>query len=147
MMMREMVTTTGDLDLRWDDAVIADKDYVLAALHNDDIAFLDARSPAEYRGEKSAAARHGRIPGAVNFNWLDTMNADDFYRFKQSAELSATLAKLGVTPDHEVITYCQTHHRSAHSFMMLRHLGFARVRGYPGSWSEWGNDASLPIET
>ena len=24
--------------------------------------------------------------------------------------------------------------------MMLRHLGFDNLRGYPGSWSEWGND-------
>ena len=26
------------------------------------------------------------------------------------------------------------------------HLGYSRVRGYAGSWSEWGNDARTPIE-
>jgi thiosulfate/3-mercaptopyruvate sulfurtransferase len=29
---------------------------------------------------------------------------------------------------------------------MLKHLGFRRVRGYPGSWSDWGNAPDTPIE-
>ena len=52
-----------------------------------------------------------------------------------------------MTPDKEVIVYCQTHHRSAHSYWVLRYLGYPQVRGYPGAWSEWGNDPHLPIET
>jgi thiosulfate/3-mercaptopyruvate sulfurtransferase len=53
---------------------------------------------------------------------------------------------LGVTPDKEVVVYCQTHRRSSHIYVVLKSLGFERVRGYPGSWSEWGNDPSTPIE-
>jgi thiosulfate/3-mercaptopyruvate sulfurtransferase len=45
-----------------------------------------------------------------------------------------------------VIAHCQTHHRSAHSFFVLKFLGFPTVRGYPGSWSEWGNRPDTPIE-
>ncbi len=29
---------------------------------------------------------------------------------------------------------------------MLKALGYPRIKGYPGSWSEWGNDLELPIE-
>jgi len=25
-------------------------------------------------------------------------------------------------------------------------LGYPTVRGYPGAWSEWGNDPMLPVE-
>jgi len=39
------------------------------------------------------------------------------------------------------------HHRSAHTWLMLRHLGFERVRGYPGAWSDWGNAPDVPVET
>ncbi len=136
----------GDFTVAINPSVIADKDYVLAALENEHITLLDARSPEEYHGLKSPSLRNGRIPGAVNLNWLDTIDRNNNLRFKPAAVLNAMLAELGIEREREVITYCQTHHRSSHSFMMLRHLGFDKLRGYPGSWSQWGNDPALPIE-
>lgn len=136
----------GDFTAKLNDRVIAGKEFVLAALDNPDIQLLDARSPDEFNGVKSPSARHGRIPGAVNLNWLDTIAAADNLRLKPAAELEKMLTARGIKRDREIITYCQTHHRSSHAFVMLRHMGFSRVRGYPGSWSEWGNDFDLPIE-
>lgn len=127
-------------------AVVADRGYVLASLVDARSMLLDARSPAEYNGHKSPSLRNGRIPGAVNLNWLDTIDRDNNLRFKSAPVLNAMLAEIGVVREKEIITYCQTHRRSSHSFVMLRHLGFERIRGYPGSWSEWGNDPALPLE-
>ena len=67
-------------------------------------------------------------------------------RLQPDPVLRQLLDARGVTPDKEVIVYCQTHHRSAHTYWVLRHLGYGRVRGYPGAWSEWGNDPDMPIE-
>ncbi|WP_424948311.1 sulfurtransferase [Candidatus Spongiihabitans sp.] len=136
----------SDLVIAHNPAVIADRDYVLGALGDEKVVLLDARTPDEYHGLKSPFLRHGHIPGAVNLNWLDTIDRDHYFRFKPKAELNAMLAARGIERDREIITYCQTHHRSSHSFVMLRHLGFEKIRGYPGSWSEWGNDPALPIE-
>jgi len=136
----------GDFSAKLNATVIADKAFVLAALDNPDIQLLDARTPEEYHGIKSPSARHGRIPGALNFNWLDAIDRERNLRFKPASELESMLAARGISREREVITYCQTHHRSSHAYLMLRHLGFKRARGYPGSWSEWGNDPALPIE-
>ena len=115
-----------------------DKDYILAHLKDPAVVLLDARSPDEYTGRTKRAARVGHIPGAVNYNWTDAMDQSRFLRLKDAQELKRALEGLGVTPDKEVITYCQTHHRSAHTYVVLKSLGYPKVKAYPGSWSEWG---------
>ncbi len=127
--------------------VLADRAYILEQLGCQSIVFLDARTPEEYAGTKIRAARGGHIPGAINLNWLDTMDRNRNLRLKPAELLNETLSALGISPEQEVITYCQTHHRSAHAWLMLKSLGFSSVRGYAGSWSEWGNDPSVPITT
>lgn len=128
-------------------AAFADRDYILARLGQPELALLDVRTPAEYAGLDVRAARGGHIPGAVNLNWTDAMDAQRQWRFQPDPVLRGLLEARGVTPDKEVIVYCQTHHRSAHTYWVLHHLGYAKVRGYPGAWSEWGNDPALPVET
>jgi thiosulfate/3-mercaptopyruvate sulfurtransferase len=53
---------------------------------------------------------------------------------------------LGVTPDREVVTYCQGGYRAAHTYLALRLAGFPRVRNYTGSWKEWGDRDDVPVE-
>lgn len=134
-------------DVRFGDTIVAPREYILARLGAADLALVDARSPEEYRGEKMFATRGGHIPGAVNFNWVDAMDRNRHLRILDEDALRRCFRELGVTPDKEVVVYCQTHHRSAHTWWLLRHLGYEDVRGYPGSWSEWGNRADTPIET
>lgn len=124
----------------------ADKDHILAHLNDPKVALLDARTPGEFRGADKRAARGGHIPGAVNMDWTLTIDAQNHTRLKPEAALRAQLAALGVTPDKEVITYCQTHHRSSHTYIVLKALGYPHVKGYPGAWSEWGNDPAAPVE-
>lgn len=126
---------------------VAEKDYILSNLNNPSLKLLDCRSPEEYAGSNVRAARGGHIPGAVNMNWLLALDDRRNLRLKPQAELRRQLGDLGVTIDKEVITYCHTHHRSSHTYIVLKSLGYERVKGYPGSWSEWGNLPDTPVET
>ncbi len=123
----------------------ADKAYILEHLHDPAVVLLDTRTPGEYHGTDKRAARGGHIPGAVNLEWTQALGSD--LRLKPAQELRAMYEKLGVTPDKEVIVYCQTHHRSSHTYVVLKALGYPRVKGYPGAWSEWGNGPDTPVET
>jgi thiosulfate/3-mercaptopyruvate sulfurtransferase len=125
---------------------VADVDYIRAHLQDPNVVVLDTRSPAEYSGADRRAMRAGHIPGAVNLEWTRTMDPQRERRFLPEQTLRDMLARLGVTPDKEIVAHCQTHHRSAHTYVMLRQLGYQRVRGYPGSWSEWGNREDTPVE-
>lgn len=124
----------------------ADSAYIMEQMDNDGCRLLDVRSPDEYNGIKKFAERGGHIPGAVNLNWTEAIDTNRNMRFKSDEELQALLTPLGITPDKEIITHCQTHHRSAHSYMVLKYLGYERIKGYPGSWSDWGNNPDLPVE-
>ena len=132
----------GEINTR----AIADRDFILSHLQDKNTLILDTRSADEYRGVKVMAQRGGHIPGAVNLEWTQAMDKNRNLRLKTTEELEALLTPLGVTPDKEVVTYCQSHHRSAHTYMMLKSLGFEKVRGYAGSWSDWGNTPDMPID-
>ena len=123
------------------------KEWILEHLHDPDVVLLDTRTPEEYCGSKKFSERGGHIPGAVHFNWVDAMDQNRNLRLKPDDELRATLEKLGVTADKQAVVYCQSHHRSAHTYLVLKHLGYQDVTGYPGAWSEWGNDSETPVET
>ena len=126
---------------------IADKSYILNSFDDPDIVVLDVRTPAEYSGLDCRAARGGHIPGAINMDWMLTIDRARNLRLKPENELREMLLELGITPDKEVIAHCQTHLRSAHTYIVLKSLGYSRIKGYDGSWSEWGNDPEVPIDS
>lgn len=137
----------GNFRCRADDEGIADKQYILSHLDDPHVVLLDTRTPQEFDGRKVFSHRGGHIPGAVNMDWVHTMDSHHNLRLLPQEQLKQTLEPLGVTPDKEVIVYCQTHHRSSHTYIVLKSLGYENIRGYPGAWSEWGNDPDTPVVT
>jgi len=114
-------------------------------LGRDGVAIVDTRTLEEHRGTQVRAARGGAIPGSIHLEW--THNLDAAGRFKPAAELRQMYACHGITPERDVVTYCQGGYRGAHSYLALRLLGFPQVRNYLGSWREWGDRLDLPLET
>ena len=114
------------------------------ALGQSDRVILDTRSDGEYWGTTVRAKRGGAIPGAVHIEWSDNLTPSG--EFKNADELRRMYEDAGVTPEREVITYCQGGYRAAHSYLALRLLGYPRVRTYVGSWKEWGDREELPVE-
>lgn len=122
---------------------IAEKETVLNALTDAQIVIWDARSAEEFSGIRQFAARGGHIPGAINLDWLDTMDRNRGLRIR--TDISDVLQSHGMTKEKRIITHCQTHHRSGLTWLIGKALNYD-IKAYHGSWSEWGNDPKTPIE-
>ena len=132
------------VSLNLHDAPSASREYLQSRLGASDLAIWDARSAAEYRGDKVLAAKAGHIPGAVNFEW--TLGMDPARALRIRTDMPEILRELGISPDKELITHCQTHHRSGFTYLIAKALGYPRVKAYAGSWGEWGNHPDTPVE-
>jgi thiosulfate/3-mercaptopyruvate sulfurtransferase len=135
----------ADLTLR------AFRNDVFKAVEAGKIALLDVRSPDEYSGKVIAppgmaetAQRGGHIPRAISVPWAQAVNEDG--TFKDAGALSALYEGKGFNAGTPTIAYCRIGERSAHSWFVLKYLlGFANVKNYDGSWTEWGNLVDAPI--
>jgi thiosulfate/3-mercaptopyruvate sulfurtransferase len=137
---------------RDDTALRAYKDDVLAHIGK---PLIDVRSAEEYSGERTTAPaypeegalRAGHIPTAQSVPWGRAVAADGTFRSRE--ELDAIYrGEAGLADGDAVIAYCRIGERSSHTWFVLQHLlGFADVRNYDGSWTEWGSSVRVPIAT
>jgi thiosulfate/3-mercaptopyruvate sulfurtransferase len=129
------------------------RDEVIRRATSGEGAWVDVRSPEEFRGELLApphlpqeqAQVPGHIPGAANVPWSKAVNDDG--TFKSAQELRQLYESQGITPDRDVVAYCRIGERSSHSWFVLSELlGFEKVRNYDGSWTEYGSLVGVPVE-
>ena len=125
--------------------IIVDKDYVLEKLDDENIVLIDARSHDEFTGLQPLAKRSGHIPRAINIDWKLNKDPARHKRMKSDDKVLEMLHDRGITEDKEIIAYCQTCHRSSHTYIMLKQVGYPNIKCYPGSWSEWGNCENTPV--
>lgn len=112
------------------------------------VVLLDTRTDDEYTGRrmKSGAVRAGRIPQSLHYNWGNAVDLTGSGCMKSVADLKWDLTSAGVQPDAQIITYCHTGVRSAHTTFVLRELlGYEHVSNYDGSWTQWSHFEELPI--
>ena len=135
--------TPSQLSLTLNPEYLVSKEEVLDSLNTDTLIW-DARSEEEYAGTKVLAERGGHIPKAISFNWLRLHDQNTV--LKPLSEIKQSLVDAGLDGSQPIITHCQTHRRSGLTWFVGHKLLGWPIKAYAGSWSEWGNDSSLPIE-
>lgn len=131
-----------EIDKTIDETILADFRTLIEAIkHKKKNQIIDSRSFKEFSGEQIRAIRGGHIPSAVNIDWKENLSIDKFKSLAEIKKLYSSFSK-----NQEIITYCQGGYRAANTFVVLKELGFKNVKMYLGSWNEWGNNTTLPLE-
>ncbi|QSB14521.1 sulfurtransferase [Natronosporangium hydrolyticum] len=133
-----------------DPAIRAFRDEVVSAIGVKNL--VDVRSPDEYAGRLLAPAhlpqeqaqRGGHIPSALSVPWSKAANEDG--TFKSDDELRELYAEAGLDGSKPIIAYCRIGERSSHTWFALHELlGYADVKNYDGSWTEYGSLVGVPV--
>lgn len=139
------VSSIGKFAARPDTSLVATMDSLRTTLTRKSYPkarIIDTRNPGEYGGLYRRARFAGHLPGSVNIEWKNALRDDG--TLKPARELRKLYS--GFSSEEELVTYCQSGYRAAHSWLVLRLLGFKNVRNYLGSWYEWGNHSDTQIE-
>lgn len=130
---------------------MVDKDDVLEAI-DADITLLDVRDVDEWIADSSSpygkdfSPRKGRLPGAVWIEWYRMMKPGVVPMFKTPDEILAECKTVGINKKTPVYLYCFKGARASNTYVALKSAGIENVKMYFGSWNEWAQDPSLPIE-
>lgn len=132
--------------------VVASKEDVLKHVKNyesgvdDGIILVDTRTFLEFTGRQDMEGikRSGHIPGAKFVYWRWFEGKDTTY--KPLEKLAEEIKKINLDLNKKIILYCTIGNRSSFVFIPLKALGARDVKIYTGSWYEWGNDETLPVE-
>ncbi len=111
---------------------------------NPNALLLDVREPDEYNGIDKDKKSQGHLPGAVYLYYKDMLTATGAYKTKD--EILAIAAKVGATPEKEVVVYCQTGIKASVVYLALKEIaGFPNVKLYAGAYAEWASVAGNPV--
>lgn len=111
---------------------------------NPNSLLLDVREPDEYKGIDKDKKSQGHLPGAVYLYYKDMLTATGAYRTKD--EIIGIAAKVGATPDKEIVVYCQTGIKASVVYIALKEIaGLPKVKLYAGAYAEWASLAENPL--
>lgn len=115
-------------------SVIATAEDLLTGGEDGSVGILDTRADPEWLS--------GTIPAAQHCEWVRNLESDG--KFRPLSELKALYAEFGITGDRVVAAFCGSGFRAAHTYVVLKALGY-NAANYAPSWGEWGRRADLPI--
>jgi thiosulfate/3-mercaptopyruvate sulfurtransferase len=135
----------GNFEGAYQTDYFVDADYVLAQLNRDTSLTIDARSLARFNGsvaEPRAGVRSGHIPNSICLPFATLMTG---HRLKPLNELTPIIHSALGQAHQEYIFSCGSGVTACIVLLAAAECGYTPLRVYDGSWTEWGQNHTLPI--
>lgn len=127
--------------------MVVDAGKILQLLPQSRIALVDVRDPQRYSGTVEPIDKvAGHIPGALNIPWKTNLDKQGLY-LNPPELITHYKAVLDNHESEDIVFMCGSGVTACHSLVALHSAGITNAKLYPGSWSEWIQDPSRPIES
>jgi thiosulfate/3-mercaptopyruvate sulfurtransferase len=131
-------------------SMLVDSPVIMALKDNAKAQLWDVREDKEFCGNeiKSGAHRAGRVPWAVQADWVNVKEKGNDAEWVTAVEAQKTLKNLGFDPGKQQYFYCQSGVRTTQMIFTLYALGWPmeKLHHYDSSWIGWSLDSKLPLE-
>jgi thiosulfate/3-mercaptopyruvate sulfurtransferase len=130
------------------EAIYCSLEQAKSAAGRADFVFWDTRSENEYIGSVAgfgSIPRAGHIPAAAHLEWTELLDRES-RTLKPATELQRLLEAHGISPDKQVVSYCNGGARGALGAFVLQVLGYDRGQAYAGSFQQWSNQRDTVVE-
>jgi thiosulfate/3-mercaptopyruvate sulfurtransferase len=131
-------------------SMLVDSPVIMALKDNAKAQLWDVREDKEFCGNeiKSGAHRAGRVPWAVQADWVNVKEKGNDAEWVTAVEAQKTLKNLGFDPGKQQYFYCQSGVRTTQMIFTLYALGWPmeKLHNYDSSWIGWSLDSKLPLE-
>ena len=133
---------TGKFDPHLRPGILVDAAWIVVHLKDPKLALIDARSPAEFRGDDDHMASPGHIPGAFNLDFESTYDATG--KLLPADSLRALFTRAGYGPGDRLVVYCTVGMRASHLYFVARYLGYT-PQLYLGSMNDWISNSERQV--
>lgn len=141
------VNKQGDFRVKPDKQSIINLNQLLEVLKTQKTQVVDARSAARFEGkepEPRAGLRGGHIPTAKNIPFPDVLSGA---YLKPLDTLRQIFNARKINCDDAVVFSCGSGVTACVLALAAYEIGYQNLSVYDGSWSEWGREQRLPLET
>jgi len=140
------VSSVPDAEFKLHHKLVLSTTEIVDGLRRSEIVLVDARAPERFSGQiEPIDSVAGRIPGSVNYPYNLNLNANG--TFKTVEEIRDGLLTLaGSHQAQDLVHMCGSGVTACHNIFAAGLAGLPGSRLYVGSWSEWIQDPSRPVE-
>lgn len=142
----QTATQRGNFSGSLQKTCFVDKKYVLDAINDDTHQIVDARGYRRFSGQEAdprQGVRSGHIPNALNLHYASLIKDGQLL---DKAELKTIFAELTPAPEQFIFS-CGSGVTACILALAAQIVGHKNITVYDGSWSEWGKDKLLPIDS